>query len=323
MNMEKIAKIAGVSKAAVSFALNDKPGISQATRNQILKIAEELNYVPRRKIKKDTIVFLLVTNDHAQSLDYFQRLPFFQSIIDAFKTKSYLKGYNLSLQTVSKLDQDTFSNWQQTNIYGVVILGTFLTSDDVLLLNKVHANIVILDNPSIEISHSSVVINNKEGVRSIVHQISPKETVLYVHGLPAIPNFQERNTAFKYSAQTKDFNLTEIKMDSFSFSETTTSEQQLIINTLQNNTTIVAENDYLALKIAQIVAEKKLTHNVKALFGFDNIKTLSQSPIPIKTVSVNVSVMVDMAIDLILKEYKVPVHVTVDTNFVEGDKNEK
>ena len=112
-------------------------------------------------------------------------------------------------------------------------------------------------------------------------------------------------------------------MDSFSFSETTTSEQQLIINTLQNNTTIVAENDYLALKIAQIVAEKKLTHNVKALFGFDNIKTLSQSPIPIKTVSVNVSVMVDMAIDLILKEYKVPVHVTVDTNFVEGDKNEK
>ncbi len=57
MNMEKIAKIAGVSKAAVSFALNDKPGISQATRNQILKIAEELNYVPRRKIKKILLFF--------------------------------------------------------------------------------------------------------------------------------------------------------------------------------------------------------------------------------------------------------------------------
>ena len=323
MNMEKIAKMAGVSKAAVSFALNDKPGISQATRNQILKIAEELNYIPRQKIKKDNIVFLLVTNNHAQSLDYFQRLPFFQSIIDAFKTKSYLKGYILSLQTISKLEQDIFSHWKQTNVYGVVILGTFLTSKDILWLNEIHTNIVILDNPSIENSHSSVVINNSEGVRSIVQHISPKETVLYVHGLPAILNFQERNTAFKYSTQTKKINLTEVKMDSFGFSAATISEERLVVNALQNKTTIVAENDYLALKIAHVAAQKKLTHNVRALFGFDNIKTISHSPIPINTVSVNVSTMVDMAIDLILKEYKVPVHITVDTNFVGVDKNEK
>ncbi|API71923.1 LacI family DNA-binding transcriptional regulator [Leuconostoc suionicum] len=320
MNMEKIAKAAGVSKAAVSFALNDKPGISQTTRNHILKIAEELNYVPRKKIKKDTIVFFLITNNHAQSLDYYQRLPFFQSIIDAFKTKSYLKGYNLSIQTISQLDQETLSNWRQDNVYGVVVLGTFLTSEDVALLNTINANLIILDNPSIENSHSSVTINNAQGMISVVHHLSSQDSIIYVHGLPAIPNFNERYAAFKTAAKMKKLKVTEIKMDSFTFSETTAAEQSVIIDALQDSTTIVAENDYLALKIAEIITKKKLSHKVNKIFGFDNIKTLSQSAIPIKTVAVNVAVMVDIAIDLILKEHKVPVHVAVDTDFIEGIK---
>jgi LacI family transcriptional regulator len=41
-----IAKLAGVSPAAVSFALNGKPGISAETRKRILEIAAQHNYKP-------------------------------------------------------------------------------------------------------------------------------------------------------------------------------------------------------------------------------------------------------------------------------------
>jgi hypothetical protein len=34
--IEDIARQAGVTKAAVSFALNDQPGVSQATRERVL-----------------------------------------------------------------------------------------------------------------------------------------------------------------------------------------------------------------------------------------------------------------------------------------------
>ncbi len=41
-----IASRAGVTKAAVSFALNGQPGVSAATRQRILAIAEEIGFQP-------------------------------------------------------------------------------------------------------------------------------------------------------------------------------------------------------------------------------------------------------------------------------------
>lgn len=41
-----IAERAGVTKAAVSFALNDQPGVSSATRERILRIAREIGWQP-------------------------------------------------------------------------------------------------------------------------------------------------------------------------------------------------------------------------------------------------------------------------------------
>src|SRR5262245_14740539 len=43
-----IAERAGVSKGAVSYALNDRPGLSEQTRARILGIADELGWYPSR-----------------------------------------------------------------------------------------------------------------------------------------------------------------------------------------------------------------------------------------------------------------------------------
>jgi LacI family transcriptional regulator len=45
-----IARIAGVSTAAVSFALQNKPGVSPATRERIWSIAKKLGYAPDARI---------------------------------------------------------------------------------------------------------------------------------------------------------------------------------------------------------------------------------------------------------------------------------
>ncbi|PPG59646.1 LacI family transcriptional regulator, partial [Rathayibacter sp. AY2B7] len=41
-----VAREAGVSKALVSFALNDRPGVSPDSRERILRVAAELGYRP-------------------------------------------------------------------------------------------------------------------------------------------------------------------------------------------------------------------------------------------------------------------------------------
>lgn len=52
MKLEDIARLANVSKSAVSLALNGKAGVSEETRLHILQIVEENNYVPLRNTNK-------------------------------------------------------------------------------------------------------------------------------------------------------------------------------------------------------------------------------------------------------------------------------
>ena len=49
MTLKEIAKIAGVSIATVSYALHDSDKVSEAVKEQILKIAEEGNYQPDKR----------------------------------------------------------------------------------------------------------------------------------------------------------------------------------------------------------------------------------------------------------------------------------
>ena len=48
VTISDIAERAGVSKGAVSYALNDRPGLSEETRKRILEIAKELRWYPNR-----------------------------------------------------------------------------------------------------------------------------------------------------------------------------------------------------------------------------------------------------------------------------------
>ena len=48
VTISDIAKRAGVSKGAVSYALNGRPGVSDDTRERILQIAKELGWYPNR-----------------------------------------------------------------------------------------------------------------------------------------------------------------------------------------------------------------------------------------------------------------------------------
>lgn len=80
MNMEELAKLAGVSKGAVSLALNGKPGVSQDTRERILRLAKELGYTGKgRAAHADpngrSLRFLVFTNAGLVHEQYYQQ-PF-------------------------------------------------------------------------------------------------------------------------------------------------------------------------------------------------------------------------------------------------------
>ena len=88
-----IAKKLGVSKSTVSRALKDHPDISRATKEEVARVARELNYVPNTvatsfRYRKTKIIGLLVP----------QISPFFfPSVIKGVEEVVHHMGYNLMI----------------------------------------------------------------------------------------------------------------------------------------------------------------------------------------------------------------------------------
>lgn len=105
VKMEEIAKLCKVSRATISYVLNDKPNsrISKATREKILKTAKKLGYkrkkiykvVPHKKIK---IAFVIASlSEYSESNHLFVFSDLMRGISDGFQNS----GYNPEVQLFS------------------------------------------------------------------------------------------------------------------------------------------------------------------------------------------------------------------------------
>ena len=70
VTIKDVAKQAGVSIATVSKIINNKPSISEATRQHVFQVMKEMNYLPNTQAsnfarkRSDNIIFLAVTKKH-------------------------------------------------------------------------------------------------------------------------------------------------------------------------------------------------------------------------------------------------------------------
>lgn len=94
-SMRKIAALAGVSVAAVSYAIHDKPGISPQTKQRILQIMEDEQYAPLSpgtgKPQAQKYLYLVIDD-----LSCFSNV-FYSSILDTITTTCTKYGYDVVL----------------------------------------------------------------------------------------------------------------------------------------------------------------------------------------------------------------------------------
>lgn len=97
-----IALRAGVSKVAVSYALNDRPGVSPTTRAAIKAIAEEIGWQPNSaaraltRARADTVGLALSRPARMLGVE-----PFFMELISGIESELSSGGCALLLQVVS------------------------------------------------------------------------------------------------------------------------------------------------------------------------------------------------------------------------------
>ena len=121
-----IAQRAGVTKAAVSFALNGQPGVSAATRERILAIAEEIGFQPNSAARALTVgksgVFGLVIDRPARTLGI---EPFFMQLVSGIQAE--LSAHQVLLQFTMTEDVDAEIElyrqwWAQRRVDGVFVV---------------------------------------------------------------------------------------------------------------------------------------------------------------------------------------------------------
>ena len=170
-----VARVAGVSKAAVSFALNDKPGVAAETRERILAVARELGWTPSLRgralsVSRALAVGLVI----ARTPETLGADPFFGYFISGIETVLSERGYALMLQVVSDGPSE-HESYRQLAANGRVD-GVFLTDmrvDDERpqLLADLRLPTVVIGPASGSGPWTPVNINDRLGIAAAVEHL--------------------------------------------------------------------------------------------------------------------------------------------------------
>lgn len=121
-----IARLAGVSPGAVSFALNGRPGVSEQTRQRILAIAEQHQWQPssaaRALVGSRADVVGFAVNRPARTLG---TEAFFTDLIAGVQSALAQHGIALQLVVVSSIEEElaTYRRWRSANqVDGVIVI---------------------------------------------------------------------------------------------------------------------------------------------------------------------------------------------------------
>ena len=146
-----IAERAGVSKGAVSYALNGRPGVSDDTRRRILEIAEELGWYPNRAARAlsaaraDTLGLVLARPAATLALE-----PFFMGFIAGVETRLSPRSVGLTLQLVSDVEAEieVYRRWfGEHRVDGVFLVDIRVDDPRVAALGELGLPAVVIGGP--------------------------------------------------------------------------------------------------------------------------------------------------------------------------------
>lgn len=123
INIRDIARIAGVGVSTVSRVINNHPDVKEQTRERVLEIIRENNYIPNnsaRNLKKNN------TNNIGVLIKGVFN-PFFSEMLDSISKRISKAGYSMILEHHDYLSDDEMNNLismiKEKRLQGVICLG--------------------------------------------------------------------------------------------------------------------------------------------------------------------------------------------------------
>ena len=149
ISSKELARQLGLSEAAVSLALNNKPGVSTATRKRVLDAAHKQGYDFARKAVSGpglhgTICFAIYKKSGAVVGD----TPFFSSLTDGISAGCKKEHYDFVIRYLYE-DEDLkeqLYRFSASKFTGIILLATEMDLTSLSNFSGFETPIVILDS---------------------------------------------------------------------------------------------------------------------------------------------------------------------------------
>lgn len=327
---KELAKKLNLSEAAISLALNNKPGVSTKTRKRILEAAKEFGYdlsriYPSAASSKTTFcIYLIIYRKNGIDVT---DTPFFSQLSEGIGFECKQHNYILNILFIYEGDDIShhLNVMKQNGAKGIILLGTQMQELDISAFSKCPIPIVLLDNYFEKYDMDCVLINNFKGAFTAADYLIKKIKFQpgYLHSSYPLNNFEERANGF-YKALNKN-GMSSFHSIVHRLSPSVEGAYADMKNLLSQNEPVAecyfADNDFIA--IGAMRAFKEFGYQIPqdiSIVGFDNIPECNYFTPPITTVNVPSEYMGQMAVRRLHERITEPqanfVKIEVSTNLI-------
>ena len=203
VTINDIAQRAGVSKGAVSYALNGRPGVSAQTRDKILEVAHELGWAPSRTARMlsgsrtETFGLILARDPRILGAE-----PFYMMFIAGLQAELSRRGYALLLQLTATPDEELelYSRWwSERRVDAAIIVDIRVDDPRVRTLRDLGMPAVFVGDPSQTGGFTTVWTDDASAMTSAVDWLIElgHRCLARVAGTPEFSHTQIRDHAFE------------------------------------------------------------------------------------------------------------------------------
>ncbi len=247
-----VARRVGVSKGAVSYALNGKPGVSESTRRRVLDAARELRWSPSSAARmlagnRTSTVGLALTRPP----ETLGEEPFLMRFVAGLTSRLQPRGYGLLVQLPADADAelDTYRAWAgERRVDGVVVLDPAVDDPRPAVLAGLGLPAVVVGDVGPGPGRVPVTTDDAAVMLAVVEHLASAghRRVARVAGPPHLQHTVVRERAFREAAQRFGVEGSTVHTD-YSAESGARATAGLVTGAGARPTAVVYDNDLMAV----------------------------------------------------------------------------
>ena len=331
MNIRDIAKISGVGVSTVSRVLNNHPDVKESTRERVLAVIRESNYVPNNSAR-------ILKQNNTKNIGVLVKgvfNPFFSELINVIGSKINEKNYTMILQqndyVLEHEVENIISFVKEKRLQGIICLGGNFIDLDEDSFKNINVPVVLTSvntvSPLGRDKYSTVGIDNLQASYSATEYLIKKGHTNIALMIGEENDFCVSWWRYKgYIKALREYDI-EVNDDNLLIGDYDTKkayeETLKFLKRRKDITAIFAISDFMAIGAARAVVDSGLVVGKDvSILGFDGMDISCYYNPGISTIKQPKKEMAEKSVEILfelLKGNGENKHILLDTELIERE----